>query len=209
MKQKMRQSWIDRAVELQALAQAGLQYSKDIYDIERFRRIREISAEIISNQSDIPVEVVKTLFCNESGYQTPKLDTRAAIFRDGKILLVKEKITGKWALPGGWVDVNESVGSNTVKEVKEEAGLDVVPVKIIAVQDRNRHNKPQYAYGICKIFVLCRIISGSFVENSEKSESGFFGIDELPIADEARSTAAQIRMCFDACCDENWVALFD
>ena len=139
--------WLEWAVELQSLAQAGLHYGKDVFDRERYERIREIAAEMVSHQSEIPVEKVKDLFCNETGYQTPKLDTRAAIFQDGKILLVKEK-DGRWSLPGGWCDVNVSVGENTVKEVKEEAGLDVVAEKLIAVQDRARHNLPLYAYGV-------------------------------------------------------------
>jgi len=133
----------------------------------------------------------------------------AVVFKDGKILLVKEKDSGTWSLPGGWVDVNESVGSNTAKEVREEAGLVVEPVRLIAVQDRNRHNKPRYAYGICKIFVLCDIISGEFTPNAETSESGFFGIDELPELMEAKNTPAQVRMCFDAHRDENWAVRFD
>ena len=140
--------WLKWAIELQSIAQAGLTYGKDIYDLERYERIREISAEIISHMSDISLEKVKDLFCNESGYQTPKLDTRAAIFEDGKILLVREN-NGKWSLPGGWCDVNVSVRENTVKEVKEESGLDVVADKIIAIQDRSKHNLPVYAYGVC------------------------------------------------------------
>lgn len=151
--------WLNWAIELQSLAQAGLTYGKDVYDRERYERIREISAEMISHKSEIPVEIVKNLFCNETGYQTPKLDTRAAIFNNGKILLVREN-NGKWSLPGGWVDVNVSVKENTIKEVKEEAGVDVNADQIIAVQDRNKHNTPQYAYGVCKIFVLCSLIGG-------------------------------------------------
>lgn len=120
------EQWLQWAVELQSLAQAGLTYGKDVYDLERYTRIREISAEILSHMSDIPMKTVKDLFCNETGYQTPKLDTRAAIFRNDQILLVQEN-NGKWALPGGWCDVNLSVGENTVKEVKEESGLDVTP----------------------------------------------------------------------------------
>ena len=203
----MENTWINWVVELQAIAQAGLFYSKDVYDIERFERIREITAEMISKQSDLPIETVKDLFCNETGYQTPKMDTRAAIFQDGKILLVKEN--GAWSLPGGWIDVNESVKSNTVKEVKEEAGLDVTPVRLIAVQDRNKHNKPQYAYGICKIFVLCDIISGDFKPNSETSESNFFAVDDLPELADEKNTAQQIRMCFAAYQDDNWAVQFD
>ena len=144
---KKSEKWLQWAIELQSLAQAGLTYGKDVYDMERYERIREISAEILSHMSDIPTETVKTLFCNETGYQTPKLDTRAAIFKDGKILLVHEN-NGNWSLPGGWCDVNVSVAENTIKEVKEESGLDVVAESIIAVQDRAKHNLPIYAYGV-------------------------------------------------------------
>ena len=112
----MKEQWLEWAIELQSLAQAGLTYGKDIFDRERYERIREISAEIMAYKTDIPVQKVKDLFCNETGYQTPKLDTRAAIFQNGKILLVKEN-SGKWSLPGGWVDVNVSVKENTIKEL--------------------------------------------------------------------------------------------
>ena len=155
------EKWLDWAIELQSLAQAGLTYCKDPFDRERYERIREITAEMLSDKTDVPVEKVKELFCNETGYQTPKIDTRAAIFRDGKILLVREN-NGKWSLPGGWCDVNVSVGENTAKEVSEEAGLDVTADRIIAVLDRAKHNLPVYPYGVCKIFVRCSVIGGSF-----------------------------------------------
>ncbi len=152
------EKWLEWAIELQSLAQAGLTYGKDVYDIERYERIREISAEILSNYTDLSIDKVKNLFCNEVGYQTPKLDTRAAIFENDKILLVKEN-NGKWSLPGGWVDVTVSVKENTIKEVKEESGLDVSADRIIAVQDRSKHNSPVYPYGVCKIFVLWKLYS--------------------------------------------------
>lgn len=137
--------WLDWAKELQFIAQSALAYCKDSFDIERFQRIREISAEILSTYSGLSVEKVKGLFCNENGFQTPKLDTRAAIFDDDKILLVHET-NGTWSLPGGWVDALETIKSNTQKEVKEEAGLEVTASRLIAVQDRNKHNDPPYAY---------------------------------------------------------------
>ena len=201
--------WLDWAMELQSLAQAGLTYGKDVYDRERYERIREISAEMIAHKSEIPVETVNGLFCNETGYQTPKLDTRAAIFQDDKILLVREN-NGKWSLPGGWVDVNVSVKENTIKEVKEEAGLDVTADRIIAVQDRNKHNLPRYAYGICKIFVLYSLIGGSFQENSETTGSDYFAEDNLPDLAADKNTAEQIRMCFDAYrAGDAWTTYFD
>lgn len=204
----MKERWLDWAVELQSLAQAGLTYGKDEYDRERYQRIREIAAEIIAHKTELSLEKVKDLFCGETGYQTPKLDTRAAVFKDGKILLVREK-NGTWSLPGGWVEVNLSVRENTVKEVKEEAGLDVTADRIIAVQDRNRHNLPAYAYGICKIFVLCTEVGGEFQENIETTESAYFPEDQLPRLAEEKNNAEQIAMCFRAWRDPDWVPLFD
>lgn len=200
--------WLNWAIELQSLAQAGLTYSKDAYDIERFERIREISAEMVAHKSDTPIDKVKNLFCSETGYQTPKLDTRAAVFKDEKILLVREN-NGKWSLPGGWVDVNVSVGENAVKEVKEESGLDVKAERIIAVQDRAKHNLPVYAYGICKVFVLCSLIGGHFEKNIETTGFDYFTPEELPPLAEEKNTAEQIKMCFEAYKNNNWQVQFD
>lgn len=203
-----RPQWLEWAVELQALAQAGLYYGHDKYDFERYERIREIAAEMLACQTDLPMEKIKDLFCSETGYQTPKLDTRAAVFQEGKILLVQEE-DGRWSLPGGWADVDISVGENTVKEVKEEAGLDVVPKLVIALQDRNRHNSPPSAFGICKVFVLCELLGGSFQPNLETLDSGWFGLDELPELSTEKTTEAQIGMCFDACLADGWVTQLD
>ena len=202
------EKWLQWAVELQALAQAGLTYGKDVYDRERYQRIREIAAEMITLKTDIPVDKVKNLFCEEAGYQTPKLDTRAAIFEGDKILLVHEN-DGTWCLPGGWCDVNISAAENVVKEVKEEAGLDVTADLVIAVQDREKHNRPVYANKICKIFFLCSVTGGEFVPNSETTETGYFGLEELPNLATAKVTEEQIKMCFEAKDAEHWVTLFD
>lgn len=200
--------WLEWAKELQFIAQAGLTYSKDAFDIGRFERIREISAEMLSLQSGVPLEKARDLFCNEVGFQTPKLDTRAAIFRDNKILLVREN-NGFCSLPGGWVDVNQTVKSSAEKEAKEEAGLDVEAVRIIAVQDRNHHNPPPYAYNICKVFVLCDVKGGVFQPNLETTESNYFGLSELPALANEKNTKEQIKMCFSAYQDKNWQVQFD
>jgi ADP-ribose pyrophosphatase YjhB (NUDIX family) len=200
--------WLKWAMELQFIAQAGLTYSKDPFDLERFGRLREIAAEMMSLKTGMTLEQVRDVFCNETGFQTPKLDTRAAIFRENKILLVEEK-NGTWSLPGGWVDVNESIRSNTVKEVKEEAGLDVTPVRLIAVQDRKRHNLPLYAYGVCKVFVLCEVTGGQFEPNIETLASGYFGLDELPRLAAEKNTEEQIALCFRAYRSERWEVAFD
>ena len=153
------EKWLKWAVRLQSIAQAGITYCDNKYELERYEEIREIAAEMLSYKTEIPMEKVKELFCNETGYQTPKIDTRAAIFQDDKILLVKEN-NGTWSLPGGWADADVSVKENTVKEVKEEAGLDVTADMVIAVQDREKHNLPVYAWKVCKIFVLCSVTGG-------------------------------------------------
>ncbi len=200
---------IQWAVELQSIAQAGLAYSKNPYELERFERIREIAAEIMSDKTQLPLEYVRDIFCSEKGFQTPKLDTRAAIFKEGKILLVKETLDGKWSMPGGWVDVDQSIASNTIKEVKEEAGLDVIADRLVAVLDRNRHNTPPYAHGICKAFVLCTVTGGTYTPNLETTESDYFSLDELPELSLGKNTVAQIRLCYDAWLDEKWQVVFD
>jgi len=200
--------WLQWAVELQALAQAGLTYGKDVYDRERYLRIREIAAQMLAAKSGLSMDTVKNLFCSEAGYQTPKLDTRAAIFQDEKILLVHEN-DGSWCLPGGWCDVNISAAENVVKEVKEEAGLDVTADLVIAVQDREKHNRPVYANKICKIFFLCTATGGSFQPNSETTESRYFSLDALPNLATAKVTEEQIKMCFEAYRAKHWKTLFD
>ena len=200
--------WLKLAIEIQSLAQNGLTYANNVYDIERYERLRDISAEMLNMKTDLSIDKIKDLFCNETGYQTPKLDTRAVIFKDNKILLVHEN-NGAWSLHGGWVDVLESVKSNTIKEVKEETGLNVLAKKIIAIQDRNKHNKPIYAYGVCKIFVLCDIIDGKFEKNIETTEIDYFSIDNLPLLAEEKNNKEQIAMCFKAVEDENWQVEFD
>lgn len=204
----LKEPWLKWAIEIQSIAQCGLTYTKDVYDKERYEQLRNIAAEMLSYKTEIPVNKIKNLFCNEEGYQTPKLDTRAAIFKDGKILLVHEK-SGTWSLPGGWVDVLESIESNTIKEVKEEAGLDVIAKKIIAIQDRNKHNTPLYLYGVCKVFVQCDLIGGEFIENIETTEIGYFSLDNLPNLSNEKSNFEQIEMCFKAKEDENWIVVFD
>lgn len=203
------QRWLKWAVELQSLAQAGLTYGRDAYDRARYERIREISAEILSHMSDLPVGTVRDLFCSETGYQTPKIDTRAAIFQDGKILLVQEN-DKRWSLPGGWCDVDVSVGENTVKEVREESGLEAAAERVIAIQDRAKHNLPPYAYGVCKIFVLCSVTGGQFQENIETIGYGYFAENDLPELAEEKNNGEQLRMCFEAYrAGEAWRTLLD
>ena len=145
----------------------------------------------------------------DEGYQTPKIETRAAIFKDAKILLVRERMAQEWSLPGGWNDYDQTTAQNCVKEAKEESGRIVKPVKLIAVQDRNHHNKPILATNVTKIFYLCKEISGEFVSNDETDACDYFALDNLPKLSLDRNTKEQIEMCFKASKDPNWQTLFE
>ncbi|MGP1513295.1 NUDIX hydrolase N-terminal domain-containing protein [Gemella taiwanensis] len=202
--------WKKWAQELQFLSQCSLAYSKDKFDRERSERIREIACEMLSFKYDIPIEKVKLDFAGELGYQTPKVETRAAVIKDNKILLVKEQLDGKWALPGGYQDVNMSIKENAIKEASEEAGAVVNPVKIIAVLDYNRHHHVNFPFGMVKVFVLCEYVSHSFVENTETLGAEFYSLDELPELSTTRTTKKQLEMCFDCYNNiENWKTIFD
>ena len=205
----MAEKWIAWAKELQDLSQCALAYCKDRYDIERFERIREISAEMAAEISDHPLDEIKATFCAGTGYQTPKMDTRSAVFRDGKILLVQE-MNGNWALPGGWIDYDQTIRTNAAKEVLEESGIYVEPIRVIALYDHNSRNGTFFPSNGCSVFVLCRYISGSFKPNLETIDCGFFGRDELPEKlSEGKSNREQILTCFEAAADENWMVIFD
>lgn len=205
----MEPRWLDWAKRLQSIAQAGLEYSKDKYDVERFYQIRDISVEILEEYTETSSEKIKELFCNETGYQTPKVDIRAAIFVGNEILLIKESIDGRWSMPGGWAESNLSVKENAVKEVKEEAGLNVIAERLIAVLDRSKHIDEASPYGIYKIFVLCKLVGGEFVPNIETEESGLFKVDDLPELSTGRNTKEQIEMCYKAYSDPNSFTIFD
>lgn len=198
---------LDWGKELQALAQTGLMYGRDPFDRERYERIRAIAVDMLALQTDMPAERIRGLI--NAGYPTPKLDTRAAIFdADGRILLTHEN-SGEWSLPGGWVDENQSVRSNTIKEVKEEAGLDVTADRLIAVQDCANHNGLSFPYGVIKFFVLCTRIDGQFESNIETTEIRYFAEDQLPRLSTTRNTVEQIAMCFTAHRDPDWTTLFE
>ena len=202
--------WKQWAQELQFLAQCSLAYSKDKFDRERSERIREIACEMLSFKYDLSLEKIKMDFAGEIGYQTPKVETRAAVIKDNKILLVKEQFDGKWALPGGYQDVNMSIRENVIKESSEEAGAVVNPIKVVAVLDYNRHHHVNFPLGMVKIFVLCEYINHSFNENTETLGAEFYSLDDLPELSLTRTTKKQLEMCFDCYKNpQNWDTIFD
>ena len=200
---KRGEQWLSWASELQSLAQAGLYYGKDKFDLERYARIREIAAEMVARQADLPLEQVKGWFCNETGYQTPKLATRAAVFQGERVLLVREpKGLGSARRLGGRGRLGEE--KTSMKEVREEAGLEVRADRVIALQDGENHHETLYPWKVCIVFVLCTLLGGEFRENLETSESGWFSLNELPELDLEKTTPEQLRMCFEARRAEHW-----
>jgi len=201
--------WLKWASDLQSIAQAGLTFGENQYDIDRYQQIRDLSVEILHEYTEINHDKIRDLFASETGYPTPKVDVRAAVFSDDKILMVNEKVDGKWSLPGGWADVNSSVSESAAKECFEEAGAIVKPKRIIAIHLGNRHNNHNFPYTIYKIFVECVLIEYNFRANTETLGSGFFRYDALPELSFERNNADQIKMCFDAKNSELFETVFD
>ena len=159
-----------------------------------------------------PLEKVKAAICMDRGYITPKIDTRAAVFnQSGKILLVKEAKNSKWSLPGGWCDESESIFSNTVKEVREEAGMLVSPYRFVGILDKSKWNKSSQPFHILAAFTVCKEGDGQFCRNSETLERRFFSLEEIPVDDlrVGTTTIEQIKMCFEAYRTEHWVPVVD
>lgn len=189
--------WLEWAKRIQALSQSGLAFSKDVYDKERYVELRQISAEIMAEHTNLQIEKVKELFTNEKGYQTPKIDIRGVVFQDGKILMVQENFDKKWSLPGGFCDIGLSPGENVIKEIKEESGFDVVPIKLLGVLDTDKHPHPPQPYQFYKIIILCEIIGGQANAGVETSKIDFFAEDDLPTLSTSRVTEEQIKMIFE------------
>jgi ADP-ribose pyrophosphatase YjhB (NUDIX family) len=205
----MNNKWLQWASQLQSIAQAGLTFGADTYDLDRYEQIRSIAVDIVHEYTDIDSKKVRELFASETGYQTPKVDIRASVFSNGKILMVKEKVDGAWSLPGGWADVNSSVSESAVRECFEEAGAVVKPKRIIAIHLANKHNNPLFPYTIYKIFVECELIENKFKDNTETLEAGFFAPDKLPELSFERNTPDQLNMCFEAKKHDYFETIFD
>jgi len=205
----MKNNWLQWAKELQSIAQAGLTFSTSDYDRDRYQKIRALSVEILHEYTNIDHSRIIDLFASETGYQTPKVDVRASVIIDNKILLVREKVDGKWSLPGGWADVNTSPSESIIKECREEAGANVSPKRLIALHMADRHNVTELPYTIYKIFIECDLIDYAFTENTETLDAGFFDPAKLPPLSTGRTTAEQINLCFEAKKHDKFEPVFD
>lgn len=205
----MKEKWLELAQKLQSIAQSGLFYSNNEFEIERYKLVMEIAEEMISMKTGFDKEEIHKLFMSEAGHSTPKVDVRGVVFKDDKILLVKEKVDGKWTVPGGWADVGSTPSENAEREVFEESGFRVKAKKVLAVYDRNKQGHTPYIFHLYKIFFLCELIGGEAKTSFETDDVGFFGLDELPELSTGRITRKQIERFFEHYKNPNLPADFD
>lgn len=178
--------------KLNAIAQTGLTFSKDVFDTERYESLRHIATQLMASRFDIDPETLHHV--TESGYATPKTDVRAFILRDGKLLMVREAEDGLWSLPGGWADVGDTPSTAVCREVAEETGLQVKATKLLGVWDRNLHGHPPLPWHVYKLIFLCEETGGSLAINHETTSLGFFDIHELPPLSLTRIVAEELEV---------------
>jgi ADP-ribose pyrophosphatase YjhB (NUDIX family) len=200
--------WLDLAREIQALGQTGLTYTKNEFDTQRYRRLLEIAAEIVASHADLEKEPTLRGFSAQLGYATPKIDVRGAIVRNKRILLVQERMDGKWCMPGGWSDVGELPSAMVEREVWEESGFRVRAQKVIAVYDANRII-PMELYHAYKIIFLCAIIEGEPRPSNETLAVDFFDLQSLPMLSSSRTNERMLHEVFAHVEDPGRVTAFD
>jgi ADP-ribose pyrophosphatase YjhB (NUDIX family) len=190
--------WLVWARELQAIAQNGLTFSSDRFDIERYHAVRAIAAAMMAAGSGTDQALIVDLFAKQSGYATPKVDVRGALFRHDRILLVRERSDGRWALPGGWADINQSASHAIIREIREESGFEASVRKLAAVYDRGRHDhNPPFPFHVYKMFFLCDITGGTAQPSDETIAVDFFPLDALPELSLGRVLPKQIARMFE------------
>ncbi len=189
--------WLSIARELNALAQTGLAFSADRFDRQRYERVQELAARMLAQGSSDDYDVMIEILREGRGYATPKVDVRGAAFVDGRVLMVREISDGRWTLPGGWADVNQSAGECVIREIAEESGFEARILKLAAVRDYQRSgHPPRNIDSIYKMFFICEITGGSPRASNETSDVAFFPRDALPPLSLGRTTAAQIERMF-------------
>jgi ADP-ribose pyrophosphatase YjhB (NUDIX family) len=186
-------SVLDLSRRLLALSQTGLHFTAEEYDRERYREIGDIATRLLELQSNVAAQAVRQAWFVEDGYATPKVDVRGAIFRDNRVLLVRERVDGKWTVPGGWADVNDAPSSAILKEIEQESGFTARVLKLAAIYDRNKRNHPAYLFHSWKLFFVCEITGGEARTSYETTAVEFFPLDALPELSTGRSNAEQIR----------------
>lgn len=201
--------WLEWAREIQALSQTGYHYAENEYHRQRYRRLLEIAAEIFSEYTLLDYPALAEVFTSQIGYATPRVDVRAAVFQDGRLLLVRERADGGWTMPGGWADVGDAPSHAAEREAWEEAGFRVRARRLVGVYDANRTN-PMEVFHAFKIVFLCDVLEGEARPSVETSEVAFFTQEEIPAAlSGERTKARHIRDAFAIYRDPLAPAVFD
>jgi len=200
--------WLAWAREIYSLSQVGLTYTKNEFDLERYKRLQEIVAEMIASQSELAKQTVLDSFSMQAGYVTPKIDVRGAVIRDGKILLIQERADGKWAMPGGWADLGNAPASVAEREIWEESGFRVKAEKVVAVIDANRI-QPMEFYHAYKIIFLCTFLGGEPRISHETLAVDFFDLNHLPPLSSYRTNENMLREVFAHIGNPDRPTLFD
>jgi ADP-ribose pyrophosphatase YjhB (NUDIX family) len=189
---------LDQARRLLAVAHTGLHYTQVEFERERYQEIAQIAADLIANSEHYSSQQILNTWRMEDGYTTPKLDVRGAMFRNSKrgseVLLVRERVDGKWTVPGGFADVNEWPSLSVLKEIEQESGYIARVLKLAAVHDRNKHNYPPFMFHIWKLLFVCEITGGEPRISNETDGVEFFALDALPELSTGRITAAQLQL---------------
>lgn len=188
---------IEEIKRIKTLADTGLLYATNDYDRDRYLELQELSFKLLNKISGNSIEQLKAAFNVVKEYPTPKVDVRGLVIReDGKVLMIKESADGKWALPGGWADIGFSPKESIIKECKEEAGLDVIPERLLAVFDKKMHPHPTEQYYIYKLAFLCKATSYELNKGFDVLDVGYFAIDNLPELSEDRNLKSQIELLY-------------
>jgi ADP-ribose pyrophosphatase YjhB (NUDIX family) len=185
--------WLVWAREIQAIAQTGLAFSPNDYDRERFQALQRLAAQIMARHTDADLGRIEALFAGETGYATPKVGVRGAVFDDqGRILMVQEAVDNDlWTLPGGWADVNQTPAQSVVREIREESGYHARVLKLAAVWDRASHAHPPSPFSVVRLFFICTLEGGEARTSLETSGSGWFHEHEVPADLSLRRTLPQ------------------
>ncbi len=190
--------WLEVVQALQRIAQAGLTYTEGPFDRERYSELMRIAAEIAAAAWQSPVAAVEDVLRADKGYATPKVDVRAVVPKDGKLLFVRESADGLWSLPGGWADIGSTPREMAAREVLEETGYVVEPMRLLALYDKSRHREhPRELHWVYKVMIECKLVSGAPKTSHETTEIAFFGKDELPPLSLPRITRAQVQRMFE------------
>ncbi len=206
----MSKFYFEKIKRIQALAEIGLQYCDNSFDIERYREIQEISLELLEEMTNVPVEKIIPVIEEKNGYKTPKVDVRAVVFNEkDEILLIQEKVDGLWAMPGGWSDISFSPAEVAEKECFEEAGLKVKAIRLLAVLDKQKQNMPPAFEYVYKIFLLCKKLDNNISVGSETSDVGWFKENKIPPLSTPRNTISQVSKMFQYHRGEITEAIFD